>query len=608
MVSTNRLDTIWCRLACNTRFGPFIEEQDRKVYVRRATAEGAEFRVRGLASLRTDLLTGLETGQLVIRGRFRLKKGTSLPAFLYRAWAAVFNDDGRLRVVPNALAVACINQLSAVFSKLPGTYPPQAEQDVLDRFIANEAVLAEPWGSDRAKFQPLGCHQNAGEILRRASHLIRKVLCDLEPRDIMPSHGSGASACRTHSWERYALVPRYCREIDRIWGYADLFCAGVNHLDSILSDSLMPEAEELPKVARVLLVPKDYRGPRLISCEPRELMFIQQGLMWKLYNHIEQHPDTRGLVNFTDQSINQRLAHEGSITGALATLDLKDASDLVRWDIVQQLFPPNWVDALSASRSGATLLPTGETVVLNKFAPMGSSLCFPVMALTIWALLTASLPPDTKVFVYGDDLIIPTAYAERAISVLEAFDLKVNVNKSFSKGPFRESCGKEYVQGSDVTPLRLKTYPTDDVHDIGSLVCFANNLRETWGEESGPVTSLIKEWYPRVPVSRHRSECSFDEPLGWLSPAAPTHSERKRVKPLVLWDRYSDLDRLRRRLNRELQVREYWVLKPRCTFDKVASDDWGYVLRFLLKGGDLGATERAASNRCTYSWGWAAIE
>jgi len=607
MVSTNRLDTLWCRLTCIASFRPFIEEQDRKVYARRAAAEGSEFRIRGLASLRVDLLTGLETGQLVISGRFCLKRGTRLPRFMYGAWAAVFNDDGCLRVVPNALAVACLSQLTTVFSKLPGSYPQSAEQAVLDRFIANEEMLAVPWGEDRASFVPLGAKITAREILRRASNLIRYVLTDLTPLDIMPSHGSGASACRTQPWARYAAAPRYCREIDRIWGYADLFVSGVNHLDSVLSDSLMPITEELPKVARVLLVPKDYRGPRLISCEPRELMFIQQGLMWKLYNHLEQHPVTRGLVNFTDQSINQRLAHEASITGALATLDLKDASDLIRWDVVQRLFPPNWVEAFSASRSGATLLPTGETVVLNKFAPMGSSLCFPVMALTIWAVLTAASPPDTKVFVYGDDLIIPSVLTERAISVLEAFDLKVNVSKSFSVGPFRESCGKEYVQGSDVTPLRLKAYPTDEVRDSASLIAFANCARDKWGEESGPVTSLVREWYPHLPVSRHRSECSFNDYMGWLSQAEPT-SVANSTKPLVIWDRYTELDRLRRRFNLKLQVWEYWVLKPRCIRQRITSDDWGYVLRFLLKGGDLGITERVALNRCAYTWGWSALE
>jgi hypothetical protein len=60
--------------------------------------------------------------------------------------------------------------------------------------------------------------------------------------------------------------------------------------------------------ARVCLVPKDSRGPRIISCEPAELMFIQQGIMRKLYSHLETHHLTAGQINFTDQSINRNLA------------------------------------------------------------------------------------------------------------------------------------------------------------------------------------------------------------------------------------------------------------------------------------------------------------
>jgi hypothetical protein len=82
------------------------------------------------------------------------------------------------------------------------------------------------------------------------------------------------------------------------------------------------------------------------------------------------------------------------------------------------------------------------------------------MALAIWAILTAAAPDAEareSLLVYGDDVIVPTAYAADAIEQLESFGLKVNRDKSCTNGFFRESCGMDAYKGVDVTPLKLKT-------------------------------------------------------------------------------------------------------------------------------------------------------
>jgi hypothetical protein len=161
---------------------------------------------------------------------------------------------------------------------------------------------------------------------------------------------------------------------------------------------------------------------------------------------MEAHSLTSGLVNFTDQGINRYQAYRGSITRESSTLDLKDASDRVSLALVENLFPNNWVEALKACRSAMTELPNGDIVTLSKHAPMGSALCFPVMALCIWAILTATanmaqtahavkvsgrLSESRKrfnwaepVYVYGDDIICPTPFAEFGVLVLEVSALR----------------------------------------------------------------------------------------------------------------------------------------------------------------------------------------
>jgi hypothetical protein len=102
---------------------------------------------------------------------------------------------------------------------------------------------------------------------------------------------------------------------------------------------------------------------------------------------------------------------------------------------------------------------------LNKFAPMGSALCFPVEAFCFWALSVAAIARrfrlqrqevGRRVFVYGDDIIVPVEWAATAMEGLELARLKVNTHKSCVTGFFRESCGMDAFKGVPVTPTRLK--------------------------------------------------------------------------------------------------------------------------------------------------------
>jgi hypothetical protein len=83
------------------------------------------------------------------------------------------------------------------------------------------------------------------------------------------------------------------------------------------------------------------------------------------------------------------------------------------------------------------------------------------------------------VYVYGDDLIVSADMAPLVVEDLEAFGLKVNAAKSFWTGKFRESCGGDYYDGVDITPVycrrKLPSHKAD-VNGIVSAVSFANQL------------------------------------------------------------------------------------------------------------------------------------
>lgn len=250
---------------------------------------------------------------------------------------------------------------------------------------------------------------------------------------------------------------------------------------------------------RVVFVPKTCKGPRTIAIEPVHMQFVQQGIKDYLYGKLESHVCTAGHINFVDQTLNQRLAHESSITRAFCTMDLSEASDRVSLEWVKEIFSscPDFLADILACRSKQAKLPSGRVLPLAKFASMGSALCFPIEAMVFYTMLIASAlrlegksatltnikSVSKDLFVYGDDIICRSAYAGSAIRCLENAGLKVNLSKTFRDSHFRESCGKEYYKGIDITPIYLridmfstKCNRTDDPMCISTYWAFRNSM------------------------------------------------------------------------------------------------------------------------------------
>jgi hypothetical protein len=319
--------------------------------------------------------------------------------------------------------------------------------------------------------------------------------------------------------------------------------------------------------ARLLMVPKDSRGPRIISCEPKELMYLQQGVAVPLMYYIENHYLTRGHVNFEDQSINGSLALSSSYSNDQDTIDLSDASDRVSCKLVRLLFPERVSRKWLALRSTATLLPDGRVAKLCKFAPMGSALCFPVESLVFWAIAVGSIWNETHdqltacraVHVYGDDIIIDAAYTNTVMEALTSCDLVVNKEKSFlGNHPFRESCGVEAWKGHIVTPLRVKKLPPRRPTDADALVAwvsYAENTQYLCPSRSSYEMEIVERFLgpiPRVPFPQaylsivttndHWSLSDYKDPkwsnaTSYWSAKLYAVKQRRRVSAISGWSR-----------------------------------------------------------------------
>jgi len=418
---------------------------------------------------------------------FKPKQGCKYPMFMGELFQLILDQDGMVLQGPCISSIKLVRDVCYCFYKYKLPYTNDQEQKVLDGFIKAEEDIrsfhvryntcaeilsyncnsiyppcADGTFPDQPYLDPyVEVPAEQIKVIRRARKLLYRVFRGLDLQEIRPKHGPGTVSTGEKMSEKYCFSSVSARLL-RLYPFDAYFQASAGHTCDTVGVACYPNTTEVP--AKVILVPKDSRGPRLISCEPLANQWIQQGQMRAIVERVERHALTRYNVHFTDQQPNQFGALLGSETGRYATLDLKEASDRVTVGLVRLLFPDTVYPYLAASRSRETQLPDGSRLKLNKFAPMGSATCFPILALTVWALLTASTTDaDTRegILVYGDDVIVPAEFAEYAIEQLESFGLKINHDKCCVTGFFRESCGVDAYKGRNITPMRFrKVLPT----------------------------------------------------------------------------------------------------------------------------------------------------
>lgn len=453
----------------------------RKV-MKRYGREGISFLTKSLPRLGKAFDKALCEGTFDYVG-FRKDPATGLPRFLGEFFVRIFDTNCVVLAEPCIESIRAIRQVCNLLYKYELPYDKEQEAAVVADFISNDSGLPDP-----ASDCPFPAQAGRGGHQDVARRLLSRVLASFHPitEDFMPRHGPGSLATGEQPWEKFQFKRIYT-PLEAVFPFTEFFVSGLSQVADEYQD-FESNLEVLPSgTAKVVLVPKDSRGPRLISMEPLEYQWIQQGIMRGLVRHVEHHPLTRRMVNFTDQSPNRVLALESSRTGAWATLDMKEASDRVSLALVRALFPPHVLRVLEATRTCATKLPDGSLCHMKKFAPMGSALCFPVEALCFWALIVADRivrlgesprRASQHVLVFGDDIIVPRSDAIETITRLESYGLLVNRSKSCIQGFFRESCGVDAYKGINITPLRLKKVwrHRRDPSTYVSWIAYSNDL------------------------------------------------------------------------------------------------------------------------------------
>lgn len=270
--------------------------------------------------------------------------------------------------------------------------------------------------------------------------------------------------------------------------------------------------------ATVTTVRKDSTTDRTISTQPSLNMLFQKAVSTLLEQTLHSY---YGFDSALQPERNRELARKGSISDDLATIDLKEASNLGSLTMVRELFPSHLVAAIEDCRVPLYSVDDGVTYKdLHICSLMGNGFTFSLMTYIFTVLLDcvceeANVPftpsSNWEFGVFGDDIICPTALAPRVIEVLDKLGYLVNEEKSFLNGPFRESCGGDFWKGTNIRPVYCKRL--DSFQDVYSLLNRLNRWSALHGVELKSLQSYLLSVLKESPdgillVPPHESDVS----------------------------------------------------------------------------------------------------
>ncbi len=505
---------------------------DIKTVRRRVEHEGLSFLTITLANFASDFERGLEQGYVdhTLFRSFAFQRG--LPRFLGGFLGLVFDSGtGRLlnysdanigpapsregngnqvvgeldTLYPFSLggglreqfdvgrqvdAVYAIRQICRLCAKINVPCSSERVERAIEAYVLCERELANgPGGSVDSDL-----HDYESAFSRMGSLLFGQLFSDVDHSiyegELVARHGPGVTADRLLGNQKWTNK-LWTRRLEEVFPHWENLISSWSFLDRMDDVTLLEPDAEMP--VKVITVPKTLKTPRIIAVEPTHMQYVQQAIRGAIYTGVQENKLLHRLIGFTDQTPNQRLALAGSKSGRLATLDLSEASDRVSWRHVRILLRhhPNLLAGVDACRSRKADVPGYGVIPLSKYASMGSALCFPFEAMVFLAIIFCAIEHELKrplrrkditslsrfVRVYGDDIIVPVEYTQSVIEWLSLFGAKVNSHKSFWNGKFRESCGKEYFNGEDVSVVKVRSMlPTSRQHvpELESTVALRN--------------------------------------------------------------------------------------------------------------------------------------
>jgi len=382
----------------------------------------------------------------------------------------------------DAMATALLSKCT----DLPGSNPEDRAKEAVKAFLAAERQCRVT--NDRFSSHIMnGPFEDPNDVrvhdlLERVKKTVAEILGKI-PSDLSGRHGPGATyddrGQRTTVPDKMSTQPTVTIEARSLLP----FWEDTSWCRELMRDSPNRSDPKVVRGNRFVTVPKDALKDRGICIEPSMNIFFQLGIGGFIRRRLRE----AGIDLEVGQTIHRQVACESSRTGRFCTVDLSSASDTVAYNLVKFLLPELWFEVLSTLRSPITLV-KGESHILEKFSSMGNGFTFELetllfLSLCVEATRAAGIEPipGYNIFVYGDDLIVPTQASRNLLAILRYCGFTPNDKKTFITGMFRESCGGDYFNGAAVRPHFIEEYPCGNA----AWISLANGLRRVVTEFFG---------------------------------------------------------------------------------------------------------------------------
>lgn len=441
------------------------------------------------------------------------------------------------------------HQVAALVKKYP--FPDDEYQVDRDRVAWDRLMTTEAHGLEvNERFRSYYRYSPHEEVLSKMRSFIRYVLgespnlnsiygnCDFGPGASLGVHGSATNSMRKIHAESWSVYPR-CHHhaflaMARCAPLAELLLRRGGYYQRyycVDGDIALDEFKRRLHCVdhnKIQFVLKDATTSRLIGIEATLAGYFQKGIDLEMRKHLN-----RVGFDLSDQSRNQFYARCGSEEDwredGFVTLDLKDASNSVFREPVRFLLPQAWFDLLDSCRAEYGVSARFGKHRWELFASMGNGFCFPLETLLIAAACHAAGAgrPRLDYNVYGDDIVIRKRCVGPVLDALSLLGFSVNTKKSFTSGPFRESCGADYFKGVDVRPVTLD-FALDDIRAVFKFINLTRRnplTREFLGH-------LDLNWFDVPPALR------FVRPLpGPADTAVQVEQDEFLTSPFARWSR-----------------------------------------------------------------------
>lgn len=416
-------------------------------------------------------------------------------------FSKVFDIDDKLLPGADSEAIFFLRQLFYCFKKFRVQCPVSLVDSTIKQFFETDASLPRPHPRTFGSWDPIwprltghplkdykvsddSAFDKRWQYLRFVSDVIVSNIGVPDHWELRGRHGPGVVSEQADIVNKYEF-PNWPTRLQELFPY-EWFATGI--LDGEHNYS------EMEQMSRLIAVPKTQKGPRLICAEPLSHQWIQQSIWRWLDSRIKSSYLSR-TITFDSQENSRNRALYASIDGCLATIDLSEASDRMSCRLVQYVFGQSYLlNYMWACRTNYVRQTISRTnppgLCMRKFAPMGSALTFPIQSIvfsciSIASYMLSSDMPLTQssvkkaadmVTVFGDDIIVPTQCFSHLDDMLVECGLKINYDKTFTEGNFRESCGMDAFRGVDITPAYILQTYDGTASSTASIVETSNNF------------------------------------------------------------------------------------------------------------------------------------